>query len=582
MNKENKYSRIGLVWSYVRNYKWTVCGAEICLLFIFAQSAILPMITSIMVDEVFYNQNISVFISIIGLYALIFLGARLSNLMYQPLWQYLTNNYVYDVSKSFFSKNLRAKASCLYNKKTGDILTRVNNEAFEFIYILIRNGLRSLNRLFVFIFAFIMLFFIHWSLAIYSIVVIPTLVFFTKKSSKNLSDSSSELTVKNGLFSNWLFEMISGLREIRLLSMQKYTKGYLSQSQKDIIYLDNRIAKINYVSNLVQNVIILFCQLIFFTLCAYLMIDGKITIGFFLAANEYYTMMYDTLRYVVSLYLDWQRRKIYVDRLHETLQLATEIDNQPPLKIKDGVVEFEDVIFGYTPELTILNHFSLKIETGQKIALVGESGAGKSTISYLLLRFHDPDFGSIKIDGQDISKHSYYSIRDSIGIIQQDIIFFNGTIRGNIDVGKRKHTDSELEEACKKANILSYIKTLPNGFDTIIGEDGINMSGGQKQRLMIARLFLKDPHILIMDEATSALDQSSENYIQNEINELSKGRTTIIIAHRYSAIKNVDLIAFIENGRVADIGTNEELLQRCSGYKKLFYDQVKLEASLTS
>lgn len=570
------YSRIGLVWRYVRKYKGTVVGAEICLLFIFMQTAILPMIISIMVDEVFYNRNVTIFASLIGLYSLIFIGARLSNALYQPLWQYLTNNYVYDISKTIFSKNLRAKADYLYNIKTGDIMTRVNHEAFEFIFILIRNGLRSLNRALVFLFAFVMLFFIHWSLALYSIVVVPLLIFATKKSSQKLSALSSDNTVKYALFGNWLFEMVNGLREIRLLTMQKYTQKRLAFQQKEMIILSNKISRVNFISNIAQNFTILFCQLIFFVLCSFLMINNKITIGFFLAANEYYSMMYDTLKYIVSLYLDWKRRRVYVDRLYEALQIENEVNEQPPINVMNGEILFHNVGFSYIQGNPILDGLNIRIKSGERIAVVGESGVGKSTLVYLLLRFHDPNIGEILIDGQRLSDHSYSSIRKNVGVIQQDIVFFNGTIRDNIDVGDQKHSDSELDEACERAHILHYINSLPDRYDTIIGTEGDNMSGGQRQRLMIARIFLMNPKIVILDEATSALDSYSENFVRNELDELAKGRTTIVIAHRYSAIKGTDKIAFIEKGRVIDIGTNDELITRCPSYSKLFYEQMKL------
>ena len=255
-------------------------------------------------------------------------------------------------------------------------------------------------------------------------------------------------------------------------------------------------------------------------------------------------------------------------RFRAVIEAEPEIVDLPgagPLKDPEGDIVFHDVSFEYQSEEEVLHHISITIPHGQSVALVGPSGGGKSTVCSLIPRFYDVTAGSVTIGGQDVRTVSLKSLRRNIGIVQQDVYLFSGTIRENISYGKPDASDEEIRRAAQLADLDEFVSTLPDGYDTFVGERGTRLSGGQKQRISIARIFLRDPDILILDEATSALDNESERYIQRSLDRLSKNRTTITIAHRLSTIRDADRIYVIENGRVAEQGTHEELLGKADG-----------------
>ena len=246
--------------------------------------------------------------------------------------------------------------------------------------------------------------------------------------------------------------------------------------------------------------------------------------------------------------------------------------------VLDGHIEFRDVNYAYDGDKDVLRNVNLNIEKGKKFALVGPSGGGKTTICHLIPHFYDVVSGEILLDGKEIHTLTLESLRRNIGIVQQDIYLFNGSMRENIRYGKLDATEKEIELAAKRANIHDYIMTLPKGYDTEIGERGVRLSGGQKQRLSIARVFLKNPPILILDEATSALDNTTEILIQNALDELCLGRTTLVVAHRLSTIKNADEIAVVNDGRIVEQGTHEELMAAQGTYYDLYQLQFRANA----
>ena len=273
-------------------------------------------------------------------------------------------------------------------------------------------------------------------------------------------------------------------------------------------------------------------------------------------------------------------------RMDEVLATMPDVQDAPdarPLEVTDGAIEYRDVCFSYKdvelggrePGRPVIDHLNLSIRPGETIALVGPSGGGKSTTCSLLPRFYDIDAGSITIDGQDVSRVTQESLRRAIGLVQQDVYLFDGTIRENIAYGRPDATDAEIEEAARRANIHEFIESLDEGYDTVVGERGGRLSGGQKQRVAIARVFLKDPAILILDEATSALDNESEEAVQESLERLARDRTTIIIAHRLSTIKNADEIATVEHGQVVERGTHDELLARGGTYARYYRMQFE-------
>ena len=305
--------------------------------------------------------------------------------------------------------------------------------------------------------------------------------------------------------------------------------------------------------------------------------DGKITFADYSAFIVSINLFLGPVNTLIRFMEQYQSGVAGFERFVEVLDMKPEMDRDgakdvPRLK---GEIEFDDVTFAYDGEHDVLKNIDMKIKPGQTFALVGPSGGGKTTICHLIPHFYQVEKGRILLDGMDIRDITMESLRRNIGIVQQDIYLFNASIRDNILYGRLDATEEEVVEAAKRANIHDYIMTLEEGYDTVIGERGVRLSGGQKQRLCIARVFLKNPPMLILDEATSALDNTTEIMIQQALDELCKGRTTLVVAHRLSTIKNADAIAVISDGRILEQGTHDELLQTGGLYSQLYHQQFR-------
>ena len=319
----------------------------------------------------------------------------------------------------------------------------------------------------------------------------------------------------------------------------------------------------------------------------YLVAQGRMTAVDMATFALYISLFTGPIETLVNSTEMFQKAIAGFRRMDEVLATAPDIQDAPgalPLQVTEGAIEYRGVCFSYADgeiaedgegQRPVIDHMSLSIKPGETIALVGPSGGGKSTTCSLLPRFYDVTSGSILIDGQDVRAVTQHSLRSAIGLVQQDVYLFDGTLRDNIGYGRPGATDAEIEDAARKANIHEFIASLPQGYDTVVGERGSRLSGGQKQRVAIARVFLKNPAILILDEATSALDNESEEAVQESLERLAADRTTIIIAHRLSTIKNADEIATVERGRVVERGTHEELLARGGTYARYYRMQFE-------
>jgi len=323
------------------------------------------------------------------------------------------------------------------------------------------------------------------------------------------------------------------------------------------------------------------------TLCMVLVVsgirDGRHTIGDFVLVNAMLIQLYQPLNFMGMVYREIKQALIDIDQMFEILDQAPEIADRPgakPLQIHEGEVRFDNVHFGYTPERIILDGVSFTVPAGKTVAIVGPSGAGKSTISRLMFRFYEPQSGQVLIDGQEIGSVKQVSLRAAIGMVPQDTVLFNDTIYYNIRYGRWDATREEIEAAAKLAQIDEFIKSLPEGYDTNVGERGLKLSGGEKQRVAIARTILKAPPILVLDEATSALDSFTEREIQNALEAVSRGRTTLVIAHRLSTIINADEILVLAKGKIAERGRHSELLEQGGIYADLWQRQREAAEAL--
>ncbi|MBI1239186.1 MAG: ATP-binding cassette domain-containing protein [Alphaproteobacteria bacterium] len=303
---------------------------------------------------------------------------------------------------------------------------------------------------------------------------------------------------------------------------------------------------------------------------------GRMTIGGLVAVNAFLAQLYVPLNLLGTVYREIQQALIDMEKMFDHLQLSPEIEDRPgakPLEVTGGEIRFENVVFAYDADRTILHGISFTVPAGKTVAIVGPSGAGKSTISRILYRFYEVESGRVLIDGQDIAGLTQKSLRAAIGIVPQDTVLFNDTIRYNIRYGRIEASDAEVETAARMAQIEQFIRTAPKGFETMVGERGLKLSGGEKQRVAIARTILKNPPILMLDEATSALDTHTEREIQQSLREISRDRTSLVIAHRLSTVVDADEILVLDKGRIVERGRHEELLRKGGAYAAMWNRQ---------
>jgi subfamily B ATP-binding cassette protein MsbA len=568
---------------YVRPYTKYVVAAAIGGIVKFSVPLFVPEITRHLLDDVYLNPAMTADEKVQEL--VFYVGGMM--VIFVVFWSPLTfvRHYyagkasqmsIFDLRYELYYRILRMSASFFDRNKSGAIVSRLIGD-IELAQNLIGSALTDTWMDFVSL--ILILYFlvrIDVGVTIAALVTFPIYLYYFRKSQTDIRRSSLRVQEEIAALSGNLQEKISGSRVVHAFAREQHEETNFLRDSEKLFSISMRRVRLQSSNVTITSLLTNLAPLIVTLYGGYQVIHGHLTVGELVAVGMYLPPLYTPMQRFAQLNLVFANSMAAVDRVFEIMDQKPEIRDRPgavELKDIEGRVEFDHVCFAYhhvEEPGPVLQDIAFTVEPGQKVALVGPSGSGKSTIVSLIPRFYDVDSGGVRIDCCDVRDVTLASLRRKVGMVLQSPILFSGSVLENIRYGEPSATFGEIVEACKAANAYDFIMAMPKGFNSEVGECGTFLSGGQKQRITIARAFLKNPKILILDEATSSLDSESEKLIQSALERLMEGRTTFIIAHRLSTVEKADCIMVLENGRIVETGTHEQLLRANGLYHHLY------------
>ena len=566
----NDYKRLIL---FIKPY-WKRLGlAVICIVLSAAANLYVPWIIKDMVDKVLMDKDMMLLNLIAGGIVVVFLFRGIFYYGQSYLVSYIAQRVIIDVRELLYIKFQKLQLSYYEKKQTGTIMSYITNDVAALQAALVDSLIEMVTELSILIGSLIMMFYLDWKLSIVTLVVVPVIGQAMKVFGRKLKMSGALIQERTAEITSLLQESISGVRVVKSFAREDYEIKRF-QNQNDLNFRAN-MKSVQLSSLLTPTVEFLAAVIVAVILWfgGYQVVNGALTAGALVAFLTYAVNLANPVKRISRVYGTINKAMAAAERVFNVLDTQEILKDKPgavELPKISGTVKFDHVSFGYKEGVNVLHDLTLEAKPGQVIAFVGPSGAGKSTIANLIPRFYDVTFGSIKIDNIDIRDVKIKSLREQIGVVPQETMLFSGSVKDNIRYGRLDATDEEIIEAAKAANAHNFIMNLSDGYETKIGERGITLSGGQRQRIAIARAILKNPRILILDEATSALDTESEEIVQEALDKLMIGRTSFVIAHRLSTIIHADKIIVLENGRVCESGTHQQLMQTGGLYSHLY------------
>ena len=563
---------------YLRPYVPQTLMAVVCMLLATSASLYVPWIVRDVIDGVLVNKDTNLLNAITAGILVVFAlrGFFLYGQTY--LMSYVSQKIVIDLRESLFRHFQRLSISYFDRSRTGTVLSYMTNDVGALQGALAQNVIELSTESITLVGSLVAMFYLHWQLALLTMVTVPLVARAMQIFGVKLRKASGTMQQRSAEITSVLQEAIVSIRLIRLFVREDYEIERFNRENENNF---NAQMKASQLSATLTPVIEFLAALAVTVIIWYggrEVIEGNLTSGSLIAFLVYAVNISNPVKRLGQVYGSIQRAVAAAERVFNVLDTLPEIQDAPGAKDLpkvQGRVTFENVTFEYRPGEPALKNLSIDIEPGKNLAIVGPSGAGKSTVANLLPRFYDPLEGVLRIDGVDIKSVTVRSLREQIAMVPQDTILFNATIYENILYGKLDATRAEVVAAAKAANADDFIRQMPEGYETQIGERGCQLSGGQRQRIAIARAILKNPRILILDEATSALDAESERLVQDALDRLMVGRTTLIVAHRLSTIQRADTILVLEKGQMKEYGRHEELLRAGGLYCKLYSLQTE-------
>lgn len=571
----NLYKRI---LSYVKPYMYVLAAALLCTVLAAAGNLYLPWIIKDMVDEVLAEKDAfmlnMIAVSIVAIF--LFRGIFFYGQNYLMSW--VGQHVIIDIRGEVFRKLQRLSMSFYDKNKTGTIMSYVTNDVNALQGAMIENTIELVTEGFILFGSICAMIYLDWKLTIFTFCTFPAVLWFMNFFGKKIRRSGGMIQEATADITSVLQESVASARVVKSFVREAYeirrfdkeNMANFSANMRNAKYMATLTPTIEFVAALGVTLILWYG--------GHNVIDGETSAGALIAFLVYAVNISNPIKRITRVIGNIQKALAAAQRVFAVLDMEEEVKDIPGAKVLppvSGSVSFEHVSFSYNSGDEVIHDLSFAVRPGQAIGIVGPSGAGKSTIASLLPRFYNCDSGTIRIDGTDIRTVTLDSLREQVGIVPQETILFNGTVYDNILYGRLDASRQEIEKAAKAANAHDFIMALPQGYDTMLGDRGVNISGGQRQRLAIARAILKNPRILILDEATSALDTESERLVQEALNRLMVGRTAFVIAHRLSTIKNADRILVLDEGILTEDGTHEELMARNGLYAHLYQIQYR-------
>ncbi|CAI8862659.1 Uncharacterized ABC transporter ATP-binding protein YwjA [Brevibacillus sp. IT-7CA2] len=563
-------------FSYYRPYRGLFILDFACAVFVALLELGFPLAVNMVVDQLLPSKDWNMIVwACIGLLALYGLNSGMNYVV--TYWGHMLGiNIETDMRKKLYDHIQKLSFRFFDNTKTGHLLSRLTNDLMEIGEVAHHGPEDLFIAVMTLIGAFLLMFNINEEMALLTFLVIPLLIFFVVHFNGKMTRAFHRLYGDMADFNARVEDNVGGMRVVQAFSNEQFENKRFAENNQRF-----RITKLLSYKIMAQNISVSYVLMrlvnLFVLICgSWFVIQGALTYGEFVAFLLLTNVFFRPLEKINAIIESYPKGIAGFKRYIEIMDTAPDIADAPDaiqVESLKGDISYKNVSFSYDQESSVLQNIDLNIRAGETIAFVGPSGAGKTTLCSLLPRFYEIDGGSITIDGMDIREITLASLRSQIGIVQQDVFLFSGTIRENIVYGKLNASEEEIWEAARLAKLEEFIRSQPAGLETVIGERGVKLSGGQKQRLAIARMFLKNPPILILDEATSALDTETEAAIQQSLQELSKGRTTLVIAHRLATIKNADRIIVVTEQGITEQGSHDQLLAREGIYSRLYKAQ---------